>query len=948
MKHQLFLAMRHKCLACLLVFSSGSLPAFAIDGLLGYWRFEEGAGNLAVDSSGQGHDGEIIASETAWVVDPDRGTVYASGNGSYVDFGTILPVIDLDQDFTWSFWVNPNETDNNNIVFGNRWAPDGADFAPREFIKFTPRVFEWHVDGLGQNVPGANTMFVVGEWSHNLVVKSGTTLTYYRNGEEVASRPITSAPVNAQPLYLGGQNSSENFSGLFDEVAVFDRALLADEVLEVYLLGDANGSLSGAGDDPNILTAARTDLGQIAAVPAEHSGSFVVRNTGASEDLMVTEIIVTGDDADHFTIMTTLPVTIAAGESAEMAYQFQSNNQSGGFAAQFDISSNDASNPVHSIEVRAAILNLQGPLAHYRLNEEAGAGVMRDASGFGRDGLFAEGPGTLTLGVEGLADERAMAVSGNAHAEVAAGAFDVFESFTVTMWIAGDTMNEALQTLIGRGFDSPSFAILVSAGNLLWLQGSEAEPLLASEGGLIQSDQVYHVAVLAAADAPRIAFYLDGAELASLTAFERLPDENDTPLFIGAFNHALGFDGKIDDVQIYGRALSSEEIQSLFLNPGATLSETTDVDSDGDGLSDAEEVELGTDPLHRDSDRDGLEDGAEVNVHGTSPTLADTDGDGATDGLEVALGTDPTDASSAPEALSSDDLLGYWRFDEGNGQSATDSSGNAHNGVILNAGGAWRVDPDRGSVYRSGGGSYVDFGEILPVIGVEQDFSWSFWVNAGETANNDIVLGNRYMADGNDFDPREFIKFTPTVFEWHFNGLPENTPAENTAFTVGVWQHNLVVKDGQMLTYYRGGEVIAESTITGAPVNAQPFYLGGQPDNLGGVAENFDGLFDEVAIFARALSAEEVLMAYYFGLAGQALVPAAAPPATAPEIMEVSKTAEGLVLQFPEGATYEVEYSSDLRAWMSIATDVTGRFVDTDAERTSGLAGFYRGVVSGQ
>ncbi|MFT4640049.1 MAG: hypothetical protein ACI8T1_003374 [Verrucomicrobiales bacterium] len=80
-------------------------------------------------------------------------------------------------------------------------------------------------------------MFVVGEWAHNLVVKTGTTLTYYRDGTEIATSEITAAPANAQPLYLGGQNGAEIFSGKFDEVAVFDRAISTDEVTESTIVG---------------------------------------------------------------------------------------------------------------------------------------------------------------------------------------------------------------------------------------------------------------------------------------------------------------------------------------------------------------------------------------------------------------------------------------------------------------------------------------------------------------------------------------------------------------------------------------------------------------------------------------------------------------------------------------------------------------------------------------
>jgi uncharacterized protein (DUF1800 family) len=66
-------------------------------------------------------------------------------------------------------------------------------------------------------------------------------------------------------------------------------------------------------------------------------------------------------------------------------------------------------------------------------------------------------------------------------------------------------------------------------------------------------------------------------------------------------------------------------------------------DTDGDGLSDGQEVALGTNPLNADTDGDGLSDGAEVNgIFPTNPLLADTDSDGVSDRDELARGIDPT------------------------------------------------------------------------------------------------------------------------------------------------------------------------------------------------------------------------------------------------------------------------------------------------------------------
>ena len=70
---------------------------------------------------------------------------------------------------------------------------------------------------------------------------------------------------------------------------------------------------------------------------------------------------------------------------------------------------------------------------------------------------------------------------------------------------------------------------------------------------------------------------------------------------------------------------------------------TGDDDAEGgpDGLNDLGEFESGADPHRGDTDGDGLSDGEEVSTHGSSPLNTDTDGDEARDGDEVAFGRDP-------------------------------------------------------------------------------------------------------------------------------------------------------------------------------------------------------------------------------------------------------------------------------------------------------------------
>jgi outer membrane protein OmpA-like peptidoglycan-associated protein len=78
-----------------------------------------------------------------------------------------------------------------------------------------------------------------------------------------------------------------------------------------------------------------------------------------------------------------------------------------------------------------------------------------------------------------------------------------------------------------------------------------------------------------------------------------------------------------------------------------------DPDTDADGLTDFEEVrKYNTNPLEPDTDFDGLKDGVEVNVYKTNPLVRDTDNGGVADGHEVIEdGTDPLNPA--------DDLILY-------------------------------------------------------------------------------------------------------------------------------------------------------------------------------------------------------------------------------------------------------------------------------------------------
>lgn len=89
-----------------------------------------------------------------------------------------------------------------------------------------------------------------------------------------------------------------------------------------------------------------------------------------------------------------------------------------------------------------------------------------------------------------------------------------------------------------------------------------------------------------------------------------------------------------------------EEVMYTLTNPNSVDSDNNgvwdgDEDLEQDGLTNLREMQYGTDPLFSDSDFDGLTDLEEIEVYKTNPTNSDTDNDKVNDGDEIKLGFNP-------------------------------------------------------------------------------------------------------------------------------------------------------------------------------------------------------------------------------------------------------------------------------------------------------------------
>ncbi len=242
------------CMVVGLLLAQTSLADPNDPNMLGWWPLSDGLGDVAMDVSENGNDGVIAGDNGGWVEDAEFGPVLYFGgdaNGLFVHAGEI-PQMTLENGFTWAFWGNQDAALSgvNQIVLGNRYNPDGVDFAPRQFTKFTPTKFEWHANGGNAGNLGYSEPMVAGEWTHHAVIKDANVVTYYRDGGKDAQGLITLGLDGPMPLYFGGDGNGhvgENWMGMMADVRLFTEALTPVQLADVVpvVIDDFEG-------DPNL------------------------------------------------------------------------------------------------------------------------------------------------------------------------------------------------------------------------------------------------------------------------------------------------------------------------------------------------------------------------------------------------------------------------------------------------------------------------------------------------------------------------------------------------------------------------------------------------------------------------------------------------------------------------------------------------------------------------
>ncbi len=209
--------------------------------LVGHWKFDEGGGAVAADSSGKGNDGTFFNNPT-WIDGvlgaalEFHGLGLAGGGGDYVDCGSDAS-LDITSKISIALWIRPDADDPEGNVTETApmakalstaspswsWQVRYGWGSPQPFMAFTfntsPRAWAY----VGRKLERY-------EWCHIACSHDGTTLKAYLNGEpagETPMGPITSSPT---PVLIGSDGWGCDWIGGIDDVRVYNHGLTWDEV----------------------------------------------------------------------------------------------------------------------------------------------------------------------------------------------------------------------------------------------------------------------------------------------------------------------------------------------------------------------------------------------------------------------------------------------------------------------------------------------------------------------------------------------------------------------------------------------------------------------------------------------------------------------------------------------------------------------------------------------
>jgi Concanavalin A-like lectin/glucanases superfamily len=223
-----------------------TLPTDSLtNGLVAHWAFDEGVGDVANDSSGNGRtgliSGPVPAVPSPWVTGQFMSALHFSG-ADYVTAGGIPRAT---PSYSVSAWVliqsyelgAPIANLLSTEALGGGWALYTATLGPGQ----QTYNFRFAINPMQDYVGASCTCVVPAAWTHLTAVVDGdaATLTLYVGG--VATRvPTNGASIlpGSTVLYMARSavpSPTFPLTGALDDVVIYNRALVAEEVAELSL-----------------------------------------------------------------------------------------------------------------------------------------------------------------------------------------------------------------------------------------------------------------------------------------------------------------------------------------------------------------------------------------------------------------------------------------------------------------------------------------------------------------------------------------------------------------------------------------------------------------------------------------------------------------------------------------------------------------------------------------
>lgn len=198
-------------------------------GLVAYWSFDEGSGNVAHDDSANRNDGTLIGGPN-WVDGISGKALSFDGIDDHVALSS-TPHTGTGE-FTIFAWVKTNDDVNRQTIINYGTTDTSTN---RELYLFKGYDNKLHFDL--RNIPGPFSEVTIndGAWRHVGVVNSASSIQLYVDGTPSGSPQSMSPNIADGDAYIGVADiHNYRMHGIIDEVRIYNRALTAAEIEYLY------------------------------------------------------------------------------------------------------------------------------------------------------------------------------------------------------------------------------------------------------------------------------------------------------------------------------------------------------------------------------------------------------------------------------------------------------------------------------------------------------------------------------------------------------------------------------------------------------------------------------------------------------------------------------------------------------------------------------------------